>query len=53
MKQIGMYQEVIGYAPDLDLSIKVVRTRTANAEKQGIAIFTTLDDLLKYLSSKY
>ena len=53
MKQIGMHQEVIGYAPGLDLSFKAVRIRIANAEKQGIAIFTTLDDLLNYFSSKY
>ncbi|MCL1791618.1 MAG: hypothetical protein FWG40_09795 [Peptococcaceae bacterium] len=52
MKQYGMTQEVIGYAPDLDLAAKADRVRIANAEKQGIKIFTTEEDLLHYLSTK-
>lgn len=52
LDSFGMNQEVIGYAPDLDLTVKADRIRVANAEKQGIKIFTTEEDLLRYLSTQ-
>ena len=41
----GTSKEVIGYAPDLNPSSALVK----NASKQGIKVFTSLDDLLNYL----
>jgi RHS repeat-associated protein len=42
----GTAKEVIGYAPDLSPSSALVK----NANKQGIKVFTSLDDLLNYLN---
>jgi len=41
----GTSKEVIGYTPDLNPSSALVK----NASKQGIKVFTSLDDLLNYL----
>jgi hypothetical protein len=42
----GTAKEVIGYAPNLNPSSALVK----NANKQGIKVFTSLDDLLNYLN---
>ena len=42
----GTSKEVIGYAPDLNPSSALVK----NASKQGIKVFTSLEDLLNYLN---
>jgi RHS repeat-associated protein len=41
----GTTKEVIGFAPDLNPSSALVK----NASKQGINVFTSLEDLLEYL----
>jgi N-acetylglucosamine-6-phosphate deacetylase len=45
----GTTKEVIGFAPELNPSSALVK----NASKQGIKVFTSLEDLLEYLLKIY
>jgi RHS repeat-associated protein len=48
MTVTGTSKEVIGYAPDLNPSSALVK----DCKKQGIKVFTSLDNLLNYLKNK-